>query len=190
MFKTLSCKITGVAPLIQHNGQLADARNPFAKEMKKLSGKRNKTDADLEELARFEWHGSLYLTDGRPCLPGELLEAHLIEAAKKRKQGPQARAGLYCDGTFPLLYDGPTALDDLWEDERFRLTTGARVQRNRVMRTRPIFQEWALAFEVIYNSSMLNPDDICQFLRIGGEQIGLGDWRPRFGRYTVDETTV
>jgi hypothetical protein len=187
MFEKYACRITGVAPLIQHNGQLADPLNYFAKEMKKISGKRHKTEADLEQLARLEWRGSLYLNNGRVVIPGEVLEAHLVEAAKKVKKGPQAKAGLFCDGMFLLDYDGPRDVEALWSDEAFRMTAGVRVQRNRIMRTRPIFHVWSLSFEVQYNASQLNLSEIAEFVRIGGEQIGLGDWRPRFGRYLVEE---
>ena len=190
MFEKYACKITGVSPLILHNGQLANPLNYYAKEMKKISGKKNKTDADMEELARYEWHGSLYLSDGKVCIPGEMIEAHLIEAAKKQRKGQQTKAGLFCDGMFQLDYDGPSDLDALWQDESFRLTAGVKIQRNRVMRTRPIFPKWTLAVEVLYNPSQLNLDEIGEFFRIGGELIGLGDWRPRFGRYVIEETAT
>jgi hypothetical protein len=70
MLEKYACRITGAAPLILHNVQLADPLNAYAKEMKKISGKRRKTDADLEELARFEWHGSLYVSQGQVVIPG------------------------------------------------------------------------------------------------------------------------
>ena len=153
MYHTFPCTIIGVAPLVLHNGQLADPLHPLTKAIKKIASKRGKTEADLEELARLEWYGSLYLQDGAPCLPGEVLEAHLIESAKKRRKGPRARAGLYCEGNFPVLYPGPRDPKALWDDPDFRLTVGVRVQRNRVMRTRPIFRTWTLAFTVTYNRS-------------------------------------
>jgi hypothetical protein len=51
--------------------------------MKRVSGKRAKTDADFEELARLEFLGGLYLHNGEPCLPGEVIEAALVEAAAR-----------------------------------------------------------------------------------------------------------
>ena len=97
MFEKYACQITGVAPLILHNGHLADPLNYYAKEMKKISGKRHKTEADLEELARLEWHGSLYVSEGQVVIPGEMIEAHLVGAAKKLKKGQQAKASLSYD---------------------------------------------------------------------------------------------
>ena len=170
-----------------HSGQLADPLHPITQQIRTFSGKRDKTEADLAEMARLEWYGSLYLQDGEPCIPGEILEAHFIESAKKRKKGVRARAGLMCEGNFPLLYEGPREPEVLWKNPRFRFTTSVRVQRNRIMRTRPIFHEWAPIFTVTYNESLLNQTDIVEMLQIGGEQVGLGDWRPRFGRYMIEE---
>jgi hypothetical protein len=159
--------------------------NDIAKQMKKIAGKRDKTDADLEELARLEWHGSLYLHDGRPCIPGEVLEAALITAAKKQKRGQQAQAGLLCPNNYLLEYNGPCDLDELWQDARFRLTVGARVQRNRIMRTRPRFSQWAADVEIHYDPQMLNEREVREMLERLGGQLGICDWRPRFGRFTV-----
>lgn len=185
-YKTLSFKITGVAPLLMHNGQLVDPTNDFSKHMKKISSKRDKTDADLEELARLEWHGSLYLSDGKPCLPGEVLEAAFVVAAKKQKKGKQAQAGILCPRSYPLTYDGPRKLDKLWLDRQFRLTVGARVQQNRVMRTRPIFRKWSCEIQVQYDDSLLNEEEVRNIVRVTGEIVGVGDWRPKYGRFNVE----
>jgi hypothetical protein len=40
---------------------------------------------------------------------------------------------------------------------------------------------------VTYNDSLLNESDVLDLLRLGGEQIGLGDWRPKFGRFVVEQ---
>jgi hypothetical protein len=100
------------------------------------------------------------------------------------------KAGLYCDGNFPLLYEGPRDLAALWQDPTFRLTTGVRVQRNRVIRTRPLFPAWGVQCQVTFNDGLLNAQDIIALLHLGGEQIGLCDWRPKFGRYRVVDDAV
>jgi hypothetical protein len=58
------------------------------------------------------------------------------------------------------------------------------------MRTRPIFESWTLLAQVLYNPSQLNRSEIQEFFRIGGDLIGLGDWRPRFGRYLVEDMAL
>ncbi|CAO3452058.1 hypothetical protein [Azospirillum largimobile] len=52
MYQSLSFQITGVSPLLMHNGRLADPLDPLVKDIKKLSCKRPKTEADLERITK------------------------------------------------------------------------------------------------------------------------------------------
>ena len=140
----------------------------------------------LEQLSRLEWYGGLYLYEGQPCLPGEVLEAALTQGAKRTKRGRQAQAGIVCRANYPLIYEGPTDLEALWQDPAFRLTVGIRMQRNRVMRTRPCFPKWACEFELQYSSNLLHASQIRDIVQRVGREIGIGDWRPRFGRFEVE----
>jgi len=151
--------------------------------MKRVSGKRAKTDADFEELARLEFLGGLYLHNGEPCLPGEVIEAALVEAARKMRRGQQAKAGILSNENFPIEYDGPRTANELWADERFRLTVGVKVQKNKVMRTRPIFREWASEISVDFMPGQLNRAEVEEMVRTAGTIVGIGDWRPKFGRF-------
>lgn len=184
-YQSLKFLLRSVVPLVMHNGQLADPLNQHSKQMKKVSSKRAKTEADFEQLAKLEWYGSLYVHNGVPCIPGELIEAAFIEAAKKSKRGQQAKAGMLSDGFWPLEFDGPRNPDDLWKDGKYRLTTGVRVQRNRVMRTRPIFPRWEATVKIDFLPDQLNREEIADIMSTMGRVIGLGDWRPRFGRFEV-----
>ena len=185
-YKKLSFHLKSAVPLLMHRGGLADPMDPVAREMKKISGKRGKTEADLVQLARLEWFGGLYVDeDNRPCIPGDVVEATLVVAARKIKRGKQAEAGIMCNGNFPLVYDGPQKLEELYEDARFRFTKGVKVQRNRVMRTRPRFNEWEATILVEYDPELLNPDEVAQIFKRAGDEVGFCDWRPKFGRFVV-----
>ena len=186
-YKTLNFRITGASPLLQHNGRLANPTTRFAKDIKKISGKRNKTDADYEELARLEWFGSLYLDDGAPCITGEAIEACIIRGAVTKKKGKLAKAGAFCLKNSRLEYDGPRDPMELWEREEFRFMACVKVGSSRVVRTRHIFPEWAAEVEVQYNPAHLNADEVREFLTVAGELEGIGDWRPRFGRFEVQQ---
>jgi hypothetical protein len=186
MYQTLQLRITGVSPILLHNGHLADPLEPIVKEIKKISGKRGKTDADLEELARLEWRGSLYLNDGKVCLPGDVIEAAFCEGAKRSKSGKLAQAGIICPTNPPLEYDGPSDIDDLWKDGGFRLTVGVKIQRSRVMRTRPIFRKWAVTFGLMFDDGLLNREQVIEIMKTTGEVVGICDWRPKFGRFGVE----
>jgi hypothetical protein len=186
----LEFRIVGVAPLIMHNGRLADPMDGYSRAIKEISAKRKKVDADFEEMARLEWMGSLYLVSGRPCIPDYVLEAALTGrggAARSQKMGKEAAAGLFVMKSSVLEYDGPKEPDELWKDERFRLVRRVRIGQSSVIRTRPIFYEWSANIEVEFNPDFLNADHIRQWMVIAGERVGLMDWRPKCGRFTVEE---
>ena len=184
----LNFTIRGVSPLLMHNGQLANPLNEWARQMKTVSGKRPKTDADYEELSRLEWYGSLYLKDGLPCIPGEVLEAALVEGARKKRLGKLFTAGVLCPDSYALHFDGDgLSLDEMWEGGEHCLVTGVRIQRARIMRTRPQFKNWWADIPISFEDGTLNESQVRDILPLTGEVIGLLDWRPRFGRFTVDE---
>lgn len=185
-------QLTGVAPLIMHNGQLADPMGEFPRAIKKLTAKKTKkTEADLAEMARLEWRGGLYVDDeDRIIVPGTCIEGALVEAAKQVRLGKQFKAGMICDGNWRLDYDGPNDPDKLYERPAFRDTRGVIVSRSRVMRTRPIFPRWSLTCDVHYLPTVLNPGQVVEAMQTAGQIVGLCDYRPRYGRFDVEVLDV
>jgi hypothetical protein len=187
MLQTAKYRLTGTSPLKLHNGQLADPLNPWSRALREVTGKKNKTDADYEETYRIEWFGSLYTDEEkRIVIPGRCTSATLINAAKKRKKGMQAKSGLICEVSAIVEYDGPDDLELLWADGRFCERVLMKVHGNGVMRSQPTFFPWATTVVVAYDDSQLNGKEIDIFLQIGGEQVGVCEGRPRFGRYKAE----
>jgi hypothetical protein len=185
-YKTIDFHIRGVAPLLMHNGQLANPLNPFTKAIKAITAKKKKTDEDYTEVARLEIFGGLYVDDqGRPVLPGEVIEGTIVSGARKTKKGKDALSAIIVDGNFPLIYDGPKTPETLWEDKRFHYTVGVTVGQSCVMRTRPIFKSWECKFTVHYLDEVFNPQEVIDFVETAGRVAGLGDRRPKFGRFEV-----
>ncbi len=184
-YQTLRFRIIGVSSLLMHNGQLADPLNPHSKSIAQVASKRRKTEADHLRMAELEFLGSLYLSGGVPCIPAEMIEAALVKAAGQDRRGTKVKAGLVVRDNLRLEYEGPKKPQALWEDEAFRLRSPARVGAVKVMRTRPKFSAWEAECAVDFLPTLLNPSDVQGFLTIAGEQIGIGDWRPRFGRFSV-----
>lgn len=178
--------VTGTAPLLMHNIRLANPLDPIARQMKEISGKRKKTDADHEDLARLEFVGGLYLLDEiGPYVPGVNLEKAIVEGGRITKQGRQVERGLFVtDNEVPLLYRGPRDPEALWADPSFRSVMAVKVGQARVMRTRPVFREWALEFDAEVDEGLLSVDVLDAITRDAGSMVGIGDYRPRFGRFT------
>lgn len=187
MYHDLELAITGVAPLLMHNGQLANPLNKWVKAIKSITKKRVKTDADMEELARLEFMGGLYVDeDGQPCIPGTNIEGVLVDGAMKQRRGNEFKAGVWSDGNWKLIYSGPKDPEELWRNENFRDIRPARIKSSTVIRCRPIFRAWSLKFTVTFNDQYVSADDVKESLVIGGRSGGLCDYTPKFGRFEVE----
>lgn len=181
--------IEGTASLLMHNSRLANPLDPAAKALKRLTGKRNKTDADYAELAHVEFVGGIYHDrEVGPYLPGDNIWRCLFDAARKTKRGPKVKEGLFVKSECnPLAYRGPRDLDGLWADENFRLnvTVVNPGQRSRVPRCRPMFREWRTDALGYIDTSVIDLAEVEAIAETAGQLIGLGDWRPRYGRFVA-----
>lgn len=184
--ETINLRLVGTKRLLMHNGRLADPLDPATKALTRLTSKSPKTESDHAEISRVEWNGSLWLDQGRPCVPAEALMASFVAAAKLTKRAPQARAGLVVESNAVVEYDGPRDLDELWENPRFRLRTGVRVKGSRTMRTRPRFDDWSVSFTAHYLPTLLDRDEVIRIYQTAGFVRGIGDWRPQNGTYEVE----
>lgn len=189
MYQERKYRIKGIVPLMMHNGQLANPFNEFAKRIKVITNKgRGKTDEDLVQLAELEWEGGLYLdAQGKPCVPGEAIERTLLNGAMKSSNGPKFKAGAMCEGDWPLEYEGPKSLEALRADQNFRLVKMETVNRAKVLRTRPKFNNWELEFVMLLNPTVFNARDLDRAVMNAGRLIGLLEKRPRYGCFEILE---
>jgi hypothetical protein len=192
--QSYSFKITGIAPLIVHNGELADPFYSFSQEIKKISGKRKKTEADHEMMAKLEWRGGLYVNEGKLIVPSDCFEASLVGAAKLSRLGKDAARGLFVEDHLLIEGDGvpesvdEAALDEMYDSRKFVFRKGVRVGTAKVMRTRPIFGTgWSARATIVFNDAVFNKQQIEDLAEAAGFQIGLCEWRPRYGRFAVSE---
>lgn len=186
-YEQFRVKISGDV-LLLHNGQLADPLNKFAKAMKAVSGRRNKTESDYEQMAQLEYEGSLYLDKGKVVVDSRVLEAAICVGAKKSKEGKLALSSVFVDTPGALSYaGGPLSVEELVKSEAHRLTVAVRVQNSRVMRTRPMFRDWSAEFKVSLLADIASEEQLSKWLADAGSLTGIGDYRPRYGRFTVTE---
>jgi hypothetical protein len=188
----IKIRMQGVSPLLCHNGQTADPRNTYAKAMKAVSSKRKKTDADFDELARLEWLAGIYRSADSLVIPDYVIESAMIAGAKKSKRGPQAKCGLFFTQHALLEFDGkPDEINDdtlaaMFDSGDFTHTIGVRVGMAKIMRTRPIFRNWSCIAVAQYDPDVLNLRDIEEIAADAGKLVGIGDWRPKHGRFLAE----
>ena len=177
--------------MLLHNGQTANPLNKFARQLKAVSGKRNKTDEDFEALAKIEFLAGLYLNPkGEYTLPAHNVEAVMLEGARKNKNGRLVQGGVFVVDDPILVFEGSEKTpEELWAGGEHALMVSVRVQRNRVMRTRPLIPTgWTAEILVQFDPATIEEPAIRQAFEVAGRERGIGDWRPKYGRFVVQGT--
>jgi hypothetical protein len=65
------------------------------------------------------------------------------------------------------------------------------IGKARILRARPRFDEWSATFTINYDQQLIKePRLIVDILADAGSRIGVGDYRPRFGRFRVREYQI
>jgi hypothetical protein len=190
--KTIKVKWSGIRPLVMHNGLMADPTNPMVRRIKEITSKGSKkmTDSDYEERDRLEWEAGLYWdSEDGLIMPSDNIERCVQLGAQKSRIGKDVQAAVFCANTHvPIVYDGPKDKDKLYDDPRFSLRKGVAVQKSRIIRIRPMIPTgWTMAFDLEFDEGIVNPKNLMKAMTDAGSLVGLGDWRPKFGRFLVEE---
>lgn len=183
---TVSVKVKGTAPLMQHRYPMPELAT-MSKGGKKVTGSVDYTD---------EWKQYFYSTsDGELYQPAAHFEGALIKAAAAFKV--QGKRGLtYKDLFKSAVFVTPEFIlhnmkvpDKLDTDADKPLYLDMRpvvVQRARVVRLRPTFcPGWELEFQIEVLDDQINSELVQDVLTHAGKVVGIGDYRPRFGRWSV-----
>jgi len=70
-----------------------------------------------------------------------------------------------------------------WEIDRQPVV----VNRSRIMRSRPRFNQWGLMFTIAILDPIIQPETLKEILESAGRYQGLCDFRPLFGLFKVTE---
>lgn len=183
----LTVKLTGTHPLLMHADRLANPLDQATKVHKEMTSKRKKTDDDHEAIGKSEFFSSLYIDNDGPFLPSMNVDAAFVEAAKMQRMGKHVkRAMMVVENRISLQYIGPRDRDGLWADKRFVDARSVRVSTAKLVRYRPCFDDWSAVCKVAINTDQINLNEAKQIIKNAGALVGVGDFRPRFGRFAVD----
>lgn len=167
--------IEGVADFLFHRWS-CEAVEEKAKAAK--GSKAKKTDNVESYVYRTE--------DGNLGIPGEYLRGAIVNAAKFR-QDPRSPRKSAMD-LFKAAVVSLTPLHDLgvkkWDyDHKCR----AVVQRNAVTRVRPAMRSgWLAEFDVLVTlPEYIPPVALNETIQAAGRLVGVGDFRPTYGRFLV-----
>lgn len=185
--KNLLVTWKGTTPLIMHSCQCVNPLHPIAKELKKYTSKRNKTDEDLKKISDLEWESGAYWKEGLGLyIPGENVEATLINGAKANKKGKDIEKYVdVCDLYIPFNYGENLTKEELIQSFEYRDTRVMTVQRSKILRTRPRFDQWTITFKITYNEEKIDLETIINAMEYAGNYVGLCDSRPKYGKFVA-----
>jgi hypothetical protein len=168
--KQIKVRIKGTAPLLL---------NRF--------NKRNDDEAkkkDKEYDSTTEANTVNYFDETIGCyVPSTQLEASMREAAKNFKKGKGNYKPIILSSVFVEPDKVPLnkrIYDEI--DSRF-----ARIQRQGIIKSRPRYNDWELSFNITYDENRVTAATLRSILDEAGQIKAIGDYRPKFGRFKVEE---
>jgi hypothetical protein len=164
-------KIKGVKPLLMHN-PIGIGNSPKLRRGEHLDPK-------------VEAESYLYKDEkNNIIIPSYMVKACLRNAGRnytvkgrgKTTFASMIRAGLEITPENILL------ISDGWKVD----VQSVVIQRNRIPRARPRFDNWELEFEIVNKDpTIINKDVLKQILIDAGKYYGIGDYRPDYGLFEV-----
>lgn len=176
MPRQIEVRIRGVCDYLQHKRPLDE------EDTSKRSGKVDHSK---------EWESALYSDPKVGCyIPSKQIRATLVKGAVnfqikgkgKKTYKDLVNATVEVDpDKISLAEDGtnlkkPSYIHQEW----------VKVQRSQVLRNRPAFSKgWEARFTLLVLDDQMPSDMLKQILGHCGSFVGIGDWRPHFGRFEV-----
>ena len=186
----LSVTLTGTHPMLMHNGRLANPLDDWTRQLKALTSKRKKTDEDIFQIAQVEARAGCWETvDGMLGVPSAAVWRCFYDAAKQFKLGTTVKKSLYFDDVVePLTIDGAKVFcDDYVRDFDNVDYRTVKVQTSTTMRARPkIPTGWQTSHTFELFDDVMDVRELQTVMDSAGRLYGLGDWRPTYGRFTVE----
>lgn len=167
--------IEGVAAILFHRYSVESVKE---KADSKKGSKAKKTD-DIESYVYRDAKNDI-------CIPGEYLRCALVEMGRNRQdpRSPRKSARDLYKAIIISLTELATLGKDTWDflDQR-RVV----IQRSAISRVRPAFQAgWRATFILqIQQPEYLGARDLNSLIVDAGKFVGLGDFRPSYGRFNV-----
>ena len=177
--KVFDVQITGIGALLQHKFSIADEPAKVIR----ITGVRDFSD---------EAQKAMYVNDeGLICQPSEHIHKAMVLVSSAFKI-PGRRGKTYKDSVNAALFLDPELIvhnnQTVTIDQR-----PVKVGQARIVRERPRIDDWSLDFRITVMDEQLHEDVVFDILELAGRMKGIGDYRPKFGRFKItrfDELTT
>ena len=125
----------------------------------------------------------LYMVGKVICQPAICVESAMIKTSADLKfKGRKSYKDLFKGNVF-VKPDMIKHKIQKWEVHQSTVVIPST--KGRVNRYRPIFKNWELEFVIMVLDDRIETDVLKLALDEAGRTTGIGDWRPRYGRFVV-----
>jgi len=167
--KTFEIEIEGTCPLLQHKMPEEDVNAPLRRQ--EVDKHDNPEDF-------------LYNVGGKICQPATCIERSIVQSASSFKIVGRGKK-TYKDAA-KTIFITPEMIPHTLQDWRpYSVSVVIPSTKGRVIRSRPRFDKWKLVFHASFDDKIIPAEIVKKMLDYAGENVGIGDWRPRFGRFMV-----
>jgi len=168
--------IKGVAPLLFNRYPDEDNAEGKSKGKKAVLSK----DEQVEKSLYRDEEGKIYS-------PSDHLVGAMVKAGPNFKlEGKKTYKDVVKGGVFinplKLIHSNQNYVAD-WRGVVIPSTRG------RVMKGRARMDDWSIKFELVCIDDRATAKDVQEILEYAGTYVGIGDYRPRYGRFEVSEFT-
>ena len=111
-----------------------------------------------------------------------ILGAMIKAGSNFKLEGKKTYKDLVKGGFFVEPMQIPHIKTDLQKDWRPVLIPATR---GRVMKGRGRLDDWELKFDLVCVDPRANKQEVLEILKYAGSYVGIGDYRPRYGRFEV-----
>lgn len=191
--QNLQFTIIGIDPLLVNNPQVVDPFNKFKKEISAITAKRSKTEEDLLALRDLEIRSKIYWDDKKGIyIPSQWVLASIAGCSFKQAKISKdtIRAAVFVtESKIPLQYANKNLVKtplDIVKNDEFRIIQILPQGQVRVTKAAPIFNDWSFTAEVEFDDSVVDLDSLKKLIKYGAKFGGFGDFRPTYGRATVE----
>lgn len=187
--KSLTVQIKGIEPLLINNPQAVDPFNKYSRAAKEITSKRKKTDEDLLKLREIEIESKLYFDEKVGVwIPATWITAAIASQswAKAKIKKADIRSCVFVnESKIKLNYAGMDKVKtktDVVKNEMFHTVLNLKQGQVRVCKAAPIFNDWSVEFEILFDDTIINASDLKNLIEIAAKFGGFGDFRPTYGR--------
>ena len=164
-------KVRGIADYLQH-------KRPFEED----NSRQKSGEVDYSKEAEI----SVYKDEELGCyIPSKQLRASLVKGATNFKV--KGRMGkTYKDMINATVEVEPDKISLGKKTFDYTHQEYVKIQRNQILRNRPAFKKgWEAEFNLMVLDDQMQKDILKEIIDYAGKFIGIGDWRPHFGRFEV-----